>query len=394
MDPLAVASLRNPIVFFMTRADVFTPLSKPFLWACQMLPIHRQHDGGDTREKNTKSFEQATRVLKYNRSLLIFGEGFTDDTFIRRLKPVKKGAAKIGFETLEKLNWSKKIYMAAVGSNYSRPNQMRSDLLISTSDRFCLNDYKEMYEENPNKAITTVTRRVEQLMQEQITHIEDRNLSEFHEQMMIITRKGMNAESFDPSIKLERRWRYSQHLANWLNKQDVEEDNTISSLKADLASYFKLLKRMRLEDKYVFWKQTSSGSRLKEVFMMIGLFPFAILGLLHCGPWYVLIKRFVEKTFRRKVFWGSVKLVAGKIIIGLANLPVIWIFYHLVYPNWWLAVLYYASIGLLGLAAYAWFKTYREFKIKGQLKSAKLDAIIEKREQLQNRLDALLPNDL
>lgn len=395
MDPLAVASLRYPSVFFMTRADVFTPLAKPFLWACQMLPIHRQHDGGDTREKNNKSFDQAAKVLKYNRSLLIFGEGFTDDVFIRRLKPVKKGAAKIGFEALVKLEWKKNIYVAAVGSNYSKPNQMRSDLLISTSEEFLLNDYREMYEENPNKAITQVTRRIEQMMRDQITHVQDKTQAEFHEQMMMLTRRGMNADSFDRSIPLERRWRYSQRLANWLNEQNVEEDEKLSKLKEDIAAYFKLIKRMRIEDKYVYWKQTNpKGERTKEVLMMIALFPFAILGLIHCGPWYFLVKRFVEKSFRRKVFWGSVKLVAGKILIGLVNLPVIWLFYYFVYESWWLAIAYYFAIGLFGLAAYMWFRYLKYFKTKGAINKAKMDAFIKKRKELVERLSETLPTTL
>ncbi|GAB5416436.1 MAG: hypothetical protein Crog4KO_09770 [Crocinitomicaceae bacterium] len=395
MDPLAVAALRRPIVFFMTRADVFTPVSKPFLWASQMLPIHRQHDGGDTREKNTKSFEMAFRVLKGGRGLLIFGEGFTDDVFIRRLKPVKKGAAKIGFETLEKLNWSKNVYMAGVGSNYANPNRMRSDLLISSSDEFLLNDYREMYEENPNKAITAVTRRVEKLMQEQITHIQDAKQSEFHEQMMMLTRRGMNPDSVDLSIPLERRWKYSQRLANWLNEQNVEENETLTELKEDIAGYFKLLNRMRIQDKYIYWKQTNpKGGRSKEVLMMLALFPFAILGLIHCGPLYILVKRFVEKTFKRRVFWGSVKLVAGKILIGLINLPFIWLFYYLVYPSWWLAIAYYLSIGLFGLAAYMWFRNLEYFKTKGAINKANVEAFIEKRKALVARLEDTLPVNL
>lgn len=395
MDPLAVAAMRTPIVFFMTRADVFTPVSKPFLWAAQMLPIHRQHDGGDTKLKNEQTFIQAYKVLKGGRGLLIFGEGFTDDVFIRRLKPVKKGAAKIGFQTLEKLNWSKEVKMAAVGSNYANPNQMRSDLLISTSEEFALNDYREMYEENPSKAITVVTRRIEQLMQDQITHVEDTAQLEFHEQMMMLTRKGMNPNSVDRSIPLERRWRYSQRLAHWLNEKKVDEDEKISSLKEDIASYFKLLKRTRIEDKYVYWKQTNpSGGRTKELLMMIALFPFAILGMIHCAPSYFLIKGFVEKTFKRRVFWGSVKLVAGKILIGLINLPFIWLFYYLIYPSWGLSVLYYLFIGLFGLAAYMWFRNFTQFKTKGIIHKTNLDALIKKRVQLVERLEGILPTSL
>jgi 1-acyl-sn-glycerol-3-phosphate acyltransferase len=95
MDPLVVASLRLPIVFFMTRSDVFTPISRPLLWASHMLPIYRQHDGEDTKAKNEEVFQKCSRILSFGRNLLIFGEGFTDDTFVRRLKPVKKGAVRI-----------------------------------------------------------------------------------------------------------------------------------------------------------------------------------------------------------------------------------------------------------------------------------------------------------
>lgn len=395
MDPLVIAALRRPIVFFMTRADVFTPISKPFLWACQMLPIYRQHDGGDTKGKNSEVFKRASNVLKGGRNLLIFGEGFTDDVFIRRLKPVKKGAAKIGFETLESINWSKKIYMAGVGSNYSRPNQMRSDLLISTSDKFCLNDYREMYEENPNKAITEATRRVEALMQEQITHIKDKEQSNFHEEMMILTRKGMNADSFDPELSLKQRWKYSQNLAHWLNEKDVENEEELTALKKDLTSYFALLKRMKLKDKYVYWRQTNpNGGRSKHILLMILLFPFGVLGLIHCGPVYFLVKRFAEKSFKRDVFWGSVKMILGKIGMGLINIPVIFLFYHFVYESWGLAILYYALIGVFGVAAYDWFLNLKAFKTKGEVQKANLDKIIEKRKSLVQRIEQVLPDSL
>jgi hypothetical protein len=152
---------------------------------------------------------------------------------------------------------------------------------------------------------------------------------------------------------------------------------------------------MRIKDKYVYWKQTHpKGERTKEVLMMVILFPFAILGLIHCGPWYFLIKRFVEKSFRRKVFWGSVKLVASKILMGLINLPVIWLFYYFVYPSWWLAIAYYLSIGLFGLAAYMWFRYLKYFKTKGAINKTKMDAFIKKRQDLVERLNKVLPTTL
>mgnify|MGYP000029100951 CR=1 FL=1 len=84
----------------------------------------------NTKEKNNEVFIKCTETLLRNRSLLIFGEGVTDDKFIRRLKSIKKGALRIGFTTLEACNWKEKVYVAAIGCNYSNPSRFGSDLLI------------------------------------------------------------------------------------------------------------------------------------------------------------------------------------------------------------------------------------------------------------------------
>lgn len=392
MDPLAVAALRPPIVFFMTRSDIFTTFMKPILWASHMLPIYRQHDGVDTKDENQKVFEKCARILFYGRNLLIFGEGFTDDTFIRRLKPVKKGAVRIGFFALEKTNWKKKIYLAAVGCNYSDPNQMRSDLLISTSDRICLNDYRQEYEENPNKTITDLTKRIEKLMQEQITHVEEKNWAPFHENVMRLTRKGMNAKNSDTSIPLEKRWHYSQNLAHWLNARSPEELTHLEGLKTDMDRYFSLIKKMRIDENYLYEKSaTGTISRTSELVKLILLFPFMLLGMIHCAPVYLLVKKFVEKSFKRKVFWGSVKLLLGMIGLGLINIPVIFLFKTFIYPSYWIGFVYYLAIGLFGLAAYMWFVNFKRFKEKGIVSKADLSKFIAKRNELIEKIKNEIP---
>lgn len=394
MDPLVVASLRMPIVFFMTRSDVFTPLSKPLLWASHMLPIYRQHDGEDTKAKNEEVFQKCSRILSFGRNLLIFGEGFTDDIFVRRLKPVKKGAARIGFKTLENINWKKKIYIAAVGCNYSLPNKMRSGVLLSTSDKICLNDYREEYEKNPNRVITYITKRIEALMQEQITHIENLDNTSLHENIMILTRRGMNADNFDRKNSLLNRWKYSRSLAKWINKEDVESNEKLTEFKKEAESYFSLLKRFKLEERLLFWKIQNPGvNRMKEVLTMIALTPLAILGVLHLGLPYILVKRFVEKSFKRKVFHGSVKLILGQIVMGLLNIPVIFLFHAYVYPNWWLALLYYFMIGIFGLCAYVWALNFKDFKAKGAVAKMDTSKLAKKRAELVEKLKAAIPNE-
>jgi hypothetical protein len=392
MDPLTAAGLRRPIVFFMTRSDVFTPISKPFLWAAHMLPIYRQHDGADTKDKNVEVFDQCARILSFGRNLLIFGEGFTDDVFIRRLKPLKKGAIRIGFHALEKINWSKKIYIAAVGVNYSDPNEMRSDCLVSTSERFCLNDYKEQYLENPNKVITELTKHVEDLLKKQITHVEDIHWSTFHEQVMMLTRKGMNALHSDHSNPLEARWRYSQQLALWLNEKTSEEKAQLEPLKENLAHYFSTLKKEKVDENRVHEMAVNGKiNRLKDLFRLVVLFPFMLLGMLHCAIPYLVVKRFVEKSFKRRVFWSSVKMILGMISIGLLNIPVIFLFHAFIFPSYLLGILYYLFIGLFGLAAYMWFRHLKRYKEKGRAKHLDFESWVTQRSQLLAEIHQQIP---
>lgn len=393
MDPLLVASFRLPIVFFMVRSDIFKPLLKPVLWASHMLPIYRQHDGDDTKGKNEEVFRKCSRILSFGRNLLIFGEGFTDDVFVRRLKPIKKGALRIGFTALEDINWRKKVYIAAVGCNYSDPNYMRSDILISTSDKICLNDYKEAYEANPNKVINELTKKIEIMMREQITHVENKNWTGFHEHIMQLTRKGLNRENYDPSIPLKNRWRYSQKLANWMNERPLDESVELVELKSELDGYFSLLKRFKLQEKYVYeFQSENKGKRTRELLYLITMFPFALLGIIHFYLPYIFIKRFTEKSFKRKVFWGSVKMLMGKAVMGIYNLPFIFLFYHFVYQSYLVAIAYYLFvIPIYGLIAYLYRRNLTDFKTKGVIQKMDLTKIIERRKGLIEKIEKTIP---
>jgi hypothetical protein len=313
--------------------------------------------------------------------------------FIRRLKPVKKGAIRIGFIALEDSNWKKKIYIAAVGCNYTDPNYLRSDILISTSNKICLNDYKDAFKENPNKVINEITKKVEILMREQITHVDDINWAPFHENVMQLTRKGMNSLNFDRKISLENRWRYSQNLANWMNNTSLEENAELVALKSETEGYFSLLKKMKLKEENIYDAQSENkGSRTKEILFLATLWPFALIGFIHCFIPYILIKKFTEKSFKRRVFWSSVKMLLGKLTMAILNFPMIFIFYNLIYPSYTLAIINYLFfIPICGLIAYLYKRNIRSFQVKGVLSKMNLTKFIAKREALILKIKELIP---
>lgn len=391
MDPLVIAQCQPPIVFFMTRSDVFTPILKPILWASHMFPIYRDIDGENTKEKNENVFRKCYRILKYGRSLLIFSEGFTDDIFIRRLKPVKKGAVRIGFGALEDMDWVKKVYVQAVGVNYSDPNTIGSDIVISNSDPICLNDYRQKFIDDPNKTIYDLTKLVETKMREQITDVRKKEWAGTHEYIMRLTKKGMNAVDADKSIPLIKRWQYSKDLADWMNSQELDEVVEIVRLRDDLKAYFDLLKKEKIEEKHVDEIVNKKRSDAKTKLYFALLWPIAILGLIHNYLPYKFIKNFVEKSFRRKVFWGSVKMTLGVVAIGLFNLIFVFLGYYLIYPSWLIWIGYFFTVApLSGMIAYGYSNKIKDHKKYKSTLERDLSEIATLRESLLERINQFI----
>lgn len=391
MDPLIIAGLRLPIVFFMTRSDVFTKLTRPILWAAHMLPIYRERDGVDTKRNNMEVFDQCARILSWGRNLLIFGEGFTDEVFVRRLKPLKKGAVRIGFHTLEYTQWKKQIYIATISCNYSDPHKIGSDLLMITSDKICLNDYKEQYLANPSKCIAILTELLENRLKSNLTHVEDIEQTSFHENIMKLTRKGMSATNSDLSIPLEQRFSYSKKLADWMNVNSTKTSPELKQLEQDLADYYKELDIKAINDNDLVAFKENKLSTLSNWLHLVLLAPIAFLGFFHCAPSYIFVKRFVEKTFKRRDFWPSVKLLMGMLLIGIYNIPFIFIFKKYIYPDYCYAILYYLLIGVFGMVAYHWRENYVAVLQKKKEKKMNLQPIIAKRNELEERVKALIP---
>ncbi len=387
LDPLVVSDLQKTITHFMVRSDVFKPALQPVFWSAQMLPIYRSLDGDGAVQKNEKVFEVCFDLLKKRRSLILFGEGFTDDTFIRRLKPLKKGPVRIAFGSMEKYNWDFDLEIVCVGINYTNPNHFRGDVLISYSEPISVNAYKDQYAENPQQVMTEVTKKIENNLQKQITHYNNKDRRSLHEGIMRLSRKGMNQEDSERNLAMEDRWNYSRNLANRINELEENKGEEMDALQKEVDGYFGLIKKFRIRQKFIHeFKKKGKLSTSGLLLNLILTAPFMLIGMIHGFIPYIITKRFVEGSFRRKVFWGGVKMMVGKALVGIYNIPFLFLFYYLVYPNWWLAFLYYFTVpGITGVQAYYWFQKLTYFLEKKKIKKAKID--LTKFTKKQNDLE-------
>ncbi len=392
MDPWVAAEVQKPIVFFMTRGDIFKGWLQPILWSAHMLPIYRRaEDGNDAHDRNQEVFRTVFDIFDKKKSIFIFAEGYTDDVFVRSLKPVKKGAARLAFDYYVKHNWNTDLKVQAIGINYADPNEFRAEFVVSNSNPINPLDYKELYLENKNKAITQFTRDIQDAMRQQIIYLKNPEWTPFFDQVFTITKKGMVYQQYDNSIPLKQRWLNMKEKAAYFNDNYNETDEKWTSLKQDLNHYFNRLKSLKLND-MLLWK-----SREKEklssfkywLLLMLGL-PFFVLGVLHNFIPYIITKRFVEKSFKRRVFWSGVKMMMGSFLDLLFNLPVVWLFYYLIYPSYWLGVLYLLTIpAITGVFAYHYYVTLKDFFNYRKIDKTTIKEIYQQRKSLENKIKSL-----
>ena len=193
IDPLVAGNCQLPVLYFVTRGDIFKSWLKPVTWAAHMVPIFRAaEDGADSHKKNVDTFKYLRKVLLRKKSLVLFGEGYTDNVFIRSLKPIKKGPARTGLDTMNECDWSPDIKVQTISLNYSHPKHFRSDVVIAFGDCISLKDYKEDFEKSRGHAITKLTKAIEKSMQNELIYVKEKELAPFVENILILSRKGMN----------------------------------------------------------------------------------------------------------------------------------------------------------------------------------------------------------
>ncbi|MNE17152.1 hypothetical protein D3C80_1101240 [compost metagenome] len=298
----------------------------------------------------------------------------------------------MGFGALTAINWSKKIYVSGIGISYTDRNTIGSEFILNNGPKICLNDYKEAYLENPSKVINEVTKRVEKDMQNCIVYVANPKRYSLLENIMQITRKGYNHPNHDDHIPLIKRWEYSRQLATWINEHVTEESTEILALQKDLDAYFNLEKRMKIQDRFVAAKKEPELlSTLNNWLYLILMWPFAIVGFLHGFIPYIISKKVTEKIMRRKVFWGSVKMMMAKIIGSAYNIPIIVLITKWYLPHWSLGVLYYFIIPVLWRLSYEYAHQFKEVRLKQKMKSVDLSKFVEKREELEKRIKELIP---
>jgi 1-acyl-sn-glycerol-3-phosphate acyltransferase len=178
---MSVLSWRNP--HFLTRADIFKPaLVDRFLRGLKMLPIYRIRDGYYSVKRNEAIFKEAKKILTKGGVMGIFPEGTHGLHY--KIKPLKKGVARIAFMTEEAADFNLGLKVIPIGIQYESHFFSRGRTLVSFGKPIPVSDYKEIYLQDQNKAHEQLVEKISAELNSLVLTIDgteeyDRVLNEF-----------------------------------------------------------------------------------------------------------------------------------------------------------------------------------------------------------------------
>ena len=263
LDPLLVSISSARKNYFLTRAAVFkNPTVAKLLNSLQMLPVYRMVDGANTIQKNRAIFTFCSTLLNQKKSIILFPEG--SHSLSRKVRPLKKGAARIIEETLQKYP-KREIIIIPVGVNYQAPTEYGDSMSVYFGRHISPNkfwDGKQLDMQELNKFISAELKQL-------TTHIE--SISD-HE----ISLKKLNDLKVDYTLPGGVNKCLQNDFSNPENK--LKEPSGLYSFFIFLIKFFYFLP-------YFIWRKVAFPKIAEDEF--IGTFRYALIITL--APIYLLL---------------------------------------------------------------------------------------------------------
>lgn len=335
IEPCILACWSEEPLHFLARGDLFMKskfVRTLYNWF-HIVPVFRLDDMGyGALKSNYDSFGKCYETLNENKQVMILAEGRCIHE--KRLRPLMKGTARIVFGALEKYP-DIDIHVVPVGVNYTNPDKFRSDVMIDFGEPIRVQDYANIYRENPSKAVTALTNVLRGRMLERVIHLDNPAEDAWKEPLLEIHRNGTSPKLFpafsDESAPLFRE----KELANRLNSLSEEKKE---ATQTKVSEYLSLLKKAETTDRgLVDHTSYSLGSAL---LLGLGWIPYMLGFILNSLPLY-LGNFFAKKKTKTVEFRASVAIFVSMVLYLIYWLVLLTI--SLVVGKWWLIALVVAT---------------------------------------------------
>lgn len=350
MDPISIQLHTNRQIFSLARGDAFKkPFMRWLLTQWKLIPIYRLSEGAENLGRNEETFLTCSKVLSKGNALVIYPEAICVQE--RRLRKLKKGAARIAFGVEEQMNFGSNLVLLPVGLNYSAPKKFRSNLFMNFGEPIETSKYAELYKLDKAKALNELTAELEQAMKKLVVNIQHKENDRLVEDIYLIYKEQLMIElGLDP-LDLEDDFRVSCDIANAVNYFQVNQPELVEEVRIEMNAYTDILRNLDISDQSLTVKglQSISGLRVGvDALIFIISMPLFVAGLIMNYPPYKLGHVAADKLAKEVEFHASVNMVVGW-FSWIAYYAVQLIIVGLLLRSWLLLGVFALSVPLTGL---------------------------------------------
>jgi glycerol-3-phosphate O-acyltransferase/dihydroxyacetone phosphate acyltransferase len=350
IDPIILGVYIRQKVRFFARGDAFKgKFARWILNKMNVSPMYRLQEGYAELKKNDKTFEECKQLLTNNKTILLFPEAIC--VYERRLRPLKKGVARIVFQTSDSFDFNKDIKVIPVGINYTAGKRFRSKVFIDIGKPLSVKEYDLQYKQDKVKTINSFTKVLEEKMSEHVINIENPVNDELVIGIEEIYTHQWLKDKKKSDNKLAYQYEAAKEIVDMVNSLDKNEPELIVSLRTKIPNYLKLLKSNGLRDHLlrpdVISKMNVGTFILEYIIIYLGM-PIYFLGLIMNYPPYLFTEKFTDKKIKKVEFYASFR----------ANLSfIVWTFYFLiqlavigiVFHSWQALLIFTVLVALSGI---------------------------------------------
>ena len=389
MDPMAVLLTKNGHIVFLARADLFSkPTVAKILNFLKILPIYRIRDGYSSLHNNDAIFKRTVEVLKEKTPLLLLPEGNHEG--FRRLRPFKKGLARIAFMAEEQSNFSLGIKIVPVGIDYSDYVKCKQKLLIQYGKPISVSDYKDQYLANQPRAIQSLTDDLYVRIKELMIHIPDEEHYETYRQTRDVYLKRFMQQTNETDFTYPNQFKAEKRLNEVLVSASTADTGFIKQLGQLTSEYQKLMQKYNFRTFLLRKTQFPvSGLILRSLALLI-LSPIFIVGaVFNYLPFIIPV--WICRKVKDVQFHSSFKFVLSLLIFPIYYLLLL-IFPGLLFHGCLFNMLAIATIFICGNLALIYLvhlkKVLTKWRYNSLSRKGKLAELFQLRKDIFELLDS------
>jgi len=361
MDAMAVLLKIKKQPVFLARSDIFRKkMIARILYFIKILPIYRIRDGYAELKKNDEIFQKTMDVLENKSVLAILPEG--SHAPLRKVRPLKKGVARIAFQSAEKQGFSKDIKIVPVGLEYSDYTKWQQELIIKFGKPISLSKYYDLYRENPNKATLELVRELREEIKKHMIHIEDDEHYDLYNDLRILFSQPVTqAQHLNPRDP-EQQLKAQQNFINLLEKYLKNHEGKAREMEKNLNAYKQILDRYNIPNRFMGQPLISLPGFLWRALAFFLLSPIFLYGVINNILPYKISSILANKV-RDITFHSSFKFVISLLLFPVLHLLETGIFYLIVHQPWY-TLAYFISLPLTGLFAFRYYVLCSDFRAR------------------------------